>query len=127
LIAAACDTIDTELRELGYVKADSEETLRDRRYIIRMDELVSDNQQRGAASSGVVRVSRIVHVRVQYAESRRRARWYRDVAVDQETISVALYVATPSSVSWSLSMASIEEREDGAISDIAMYCLGQIE
>ncbi len=126
MIADVCDAINTAMKAIGYLETENEETLTARRYTIQFEPLMSDNEQRGAFNSGVIRVHRAVHVRVQYPASRQQKRWRRTVAEEQETIVTALYAMTITGAHQRFTEAPIEESERGAISDIAIEVLGQI-
>tara|TARA_Y100000310_G_scaffold206228_1_gene206630 strand:- start:2464 stop:2847 length:384 start_codon:yes stop_codon:yes gene_type:complete len=126
MIADVCDAINTEMKKLGYTEAETEETLRDRRYLLAFDTLETNQEDRGGLGSQVVRVSRTVHVRVQYPESRTNKRWRRTIAEAQETIAVALYEMSTTGANQRFVEATIEEDERGGIGDVAIEFLGQI-
>lgn len=126
MIADVADAITTKMKALGYIEASDDEELRERRYSLRFDGVVSDQSQRGTMVANRARVSCVVHARLQYPSSKRQERYRRTIAEAQETVGLALYTLTISNVSQVLIGASVEERPDGIVSDIAVRFQGDI-
>lgn len=126
MIAAICDAINVAMTDLGYVETADEEQLRERRYMLRFDPVIVDQGQRGTIVAGRARISWIVHVRIQYPSAKHQERWRRGIAEAQETVGLALYILSIAHVSQVWNAASMEERPDGIVSDIAIRFLGDV-
>lgn len=83
--------IEAAMRAIGFVLEDDESSLQTRHYRIVVGSLLSANENRGALSSGVVRVDRTIEVRIQYAEDAKYERRVMKIGEDQEDVVKALY------------------------------------
>lgn len=125
MIADVCNSINSEMRKLGYIETQDESTLKNRQYRIVFDPMQPQQEMMGSIGSQQIRVSRIVHIRIQYPKAT-QDRWLRNIAEDQEAIIDALYIASTTNVHQKFSNALITEQAGGAVSDISLEYFGII-
>jgi hypothetical protein len=124
VIGAVLDTTKTLLRGKGFVEANGEDALQDRRYTIKLGPMESRNRERGGMGSGVIRVDRSVDVRVQYITDQKYERRLVDVVEDQKTIMGAL--CRSAALNAKLVDAGVEEVDGGIVSRITFSFPGQL-